>query len=269
MHDRPTDAQHTEFVISGAESLLRVRPVSLSAQRTDLSIIAGEWLRDPAAGYVRSAMGVPLDDVTGYVIAAGRTEGWWPVSLGIRVDFVADPPSDGSTLSVTGELVARDMRGGTTRGSVVDLSGTAVALVTQRSHFVPVQDAPTGDPRVIAPPDESVTVREALGISEVSQGIISMAPTEYAANGMHNLHGGVLIIGAEFAAMSAVEADRDFRTTSIDIAYVRPGDAADTTTFRADVVHRGRSLAVVRVSAANSSGKPCALATVVVQKVCE
>ncbi|WP_342749330.1 PaaI family thioesterase [Nocardia nova] len=88
----------------------------------------------------------------------------------------------------------------------------------------------------------------------------------FAANGIGDVHGGILLCGAEFAAMSALEADGSLRTTSIDMVFVRPGNANDTTTFRAEVVHRGRSLAVVRVVAVNASGKTCAEATVTVQR---
>ncbi len=93
-----------------------------------------------------------------------------------------------------------------------------------------------------------------------------MPPNELAANGMGNVHGGVLMIGSELAAMSALGASGEFRTTSIDIAYVRPGDGLNTVAFGADVLHCGRSGSVIAVTASNSSGKPCSIATVVVQR---
>ncbi|MGW0035162.1 PaaI family thioesterase [Gordonia sp. NPDC003376] len=261
-----TTTTSTEFVVSGAEALLRVDPVHLSATSAELSMAVGPWLTDPVAGMCRGAFGVPLDDVTGYVIASGAPQGKWPVSLGIRVDFLADPHVDGRAVSVTGELVARDDRGGTTRGSVVDATGATIALITQRSHLVAVDHPPTSTATTIAAPSSTVTVREALGVRDLGAGIVEMAPTPFVANGMRNIHGGMLIVGSELAAMSAVDAHGELRTTSIDISYVRPGDAGDVTTFRSEVLHRGRSLMVVRVAAANSSGKPCALATVVLQR---
>ncbi|WLP89012.1 hotdog domain-containing protein [Gordonia sp. NB41Y] len=261
-----TTSTSTEFVVSGAEALLRVDLVGLSATSAELSMTAGPWLADPVAGVCRGALGVPLDDVTGYVIASGAPQGKWPVSLGIRVDFLADPPVDGAAVSITGELVARDERGGATRGSVVDAAGATVALITQRSHLVAVEEQPTSTAATIAAPAPEVTLREALGVQDFGSGVVELAPTPFAANGMGNIHGGILIVGSELAAMSAVDAHGELRTTSIDISYVRPGNAADTTAFRAEVLHRGRSLMVVRVAAANSSGKPCALATVVLQR---
>ncbi len=107
-----------------------------------------------------------------------------------------------------------------------------------------------------------MTIRNALGIRESAPGVVTMPPAPLAANGMDNVHGGILLCGAEFAAMSAVDARGEWRVTSADINYIRPASAEHTTAFAADVVHRGRSTAVVHVIASASSGKPCATATV-------
>ena len=261
VHKTPPD-----FVVCGAEALLRVKAVSLSAQRAELSVAAGQHFTDPVAGSCRSALGVPLDDVTGYVVASGTPTGWWPVSLGIRLDFFADPPTAGGPMMVTGELIARDETSGTTRGSVVDAGGNAIALVTQRSHLVSVESRPTTRDVSVDVPADDVSIRAALRIRDGAAGVVEMPPNMLAANGMGNVHGGVLVIGSELAAMSALEASGEFRTTSIDIAYVRPGDGRNTVTFDADVLHRGRSAAVIAVTASNSSGKPCSIANVVVQR---
>ncbi|MGW5519190.1 PaaI family thioesterase [Nocardia africana] len=255
------------FLISGAEALLRVAPVGLSPERAELSVEAGPWLRDPVAGFCRAALAVPLDDVTGYIVAAGSPRGRWPVSLGIRLDLLADPPVDGSRLVVTGELIARDDRGGTTRGLVTDAAGTALALITQRSHLVPVDEPPTTPAVPFSTPANTATIRDALGIRAAGRGVVEVPPGPFAANGMGNVHGGILICASELAAMSALGATGDYRSTSIDIVFVRPGNADDVTTFCADVVHTGRSLAVVRVTASNSSDKACAVATVTLQRV--
>ncbi|SDU79671.1 uncharacterized domain 1-containing protein [Gordonia westfalica] len=244
-----------------------MRPISLGADRAELAVESGPWLADPIAGVSRGSLGVALDDVTGHVVARGTDEHRWPVSLSIRIDFLADPPLDKTSMSVHGELIARDERSGTTRGSVTDDSGRTIALVTQRSHLVAVEAQPTSPRTSFDLPSVETTVRDALGFTVSAGGIVELPPTPLAANGMGNVHGGVLICGSEFAAMSAVDAGGVLRTTSIDIAYVRPGNAGDTTTFACDVVHRGRSMSVVRVVAAGSTGKPCAVATVIVQTV--
>ncbi|PPJ23732.1 hypothetical protein C5E45_27875 [Nocardia nova] len=256
-----------EFLISGAEALVRVKPVTLSPERAELAVESGPWLADPIVGFSRGALAVPLDDVTGYVVAAGSRRDRWPVSLGIRLDFLADPPVDGSLLTVTGELLARDEQGGATRGVISDADGTVIGLVTQRSHLVQVDGPPTAPAITFDIPADDVPIREALGIRERARGVVDLPATAWAANGMGSVHGGILICASEFAAMSALDASGDLRSASIDIAFVRPGNAAEVTTFRADVIHRGRSLAVVRVAAENSSGKACAVVTVIVQRV--
>ncbi len=232
-----------------------------------MTVESGPWLRDSVAGVSRGALAVPLDDVTGYIVASGSPRERWPVSLGIRLDLLADPPMDGSSLTVTGELIARDDRGGTTRGVVVDGTGALIALITQRSHLISVDGPPMAPVLPFVAPGDDVSIRDALGIREPVRGVVELPATALAANGSGNVHGGILICGCEFAAMSALDADGGFRSTSIDIAFVRPGNAAGTTTFRADVVHSGRSLAVVRVTAVNSSAKTCAIATVTAQRV--
>ncbi|UPW08505.1 PaaI family thioesterase [Gordonia terrae] len=242
-----------------------MRAEFLSAERASLSMDAGPRLSDERAGSLRSALAVPLDDVTGYVVAAGAPEGRWPVSLGIRVDFLRDPPSQGRPMRITGDLIERDGRGGTTRGDVFDADGRRIAIVVQRSHLVSVPTRPTSRVHQPARPPESVSLRGALEIAEPAPGLVVMPPIPLAANGMDNVHGGILLCGAEFAAMSSIDARGDWRATSVDINYLRPVSALDTTTFAADVVHRGRSTAVVRVLVSTAIGKAGAIATVTLQ----
>ncbi|ASR02067.1 PaaI family thioesterase [Gordonia rubripertincta] len=254
-----------EFVLGGAERLLRVSEAALSPDSAELCEESGGWLADPGVGVCRGALGVILDDVTGYVVAAGSPPDRWPVSLGIRLDLLADPPVDGSTLTATGRLVARDDASGTTRGEVCGPDGNVLALITQRSHLLTVTEALTTPHIDATPPGPETSLRAALAVRELEPGVIELPPNPYAANGMGNIHGGILITGAEFAAMSALGATGQLRTNSIDTAFVRPADAAHTITFRSRVQHRGRSMAVVEVAAVATSGKPCALATVIVR----
>ncbi|WP_067650392.1 PaaI family thioesterase [Nocardia harenae] len=259
-------ASAPQLVLGGAEALVRVGPVTVTPTGGQLTVESGPWLRDPVTGCSRGALGVPLDDVTGFLVAAAAPPGRWPVSLGIRLDLLADPPLDGSPLTARGELAGLDERGGTTRGTVTDARGGLLALVVQRSHLVAVDEAPSGATPAPPPPGAGVSLRAALGVRAADPGVLELPPSVYTANGMGNLHGGILICSAEFAAAGALGATGEFRTTSVDITYVRPADARGATTFRPRVLHRGRSLAVVRVTALNSANKPCAIATVVLQE---
>lgn len=254
-----------EFVIGGAERLLRVSAVSLTATAAELREESGAWLADPVVGVSRAALGVILDDVTGYVVAAGAPSNRWPVSLGIRLDLLGDPPIDGSVLTAAGRLIARDDTSGTTRGEVVAADGSVLALITQRSHLLTVSEVPTTPYIDVPVPGPEVSLREALALREVEPGVVELSANPYAANGMGNIHGGVLITGMEFAAMSALGAAGELRATSIDTAFVRPADARRSTTFAARVRHRGRSVSVVEVTATGGAGKPCGIATVMVR----
>ncbi|MCG7632788.1 MULTISPECIES: PaaI family thioesterase [Gordonia] len=255
------------FHLGGPEVMLRIGEVSVSGERSEAHTEAGPWLADPATGVSRGALAVSCDDVTGYLVAAAGPRHRWPVSLGIRMDFLADPPLDGSSLHVTGELVARDDRGAMTTGAVLDPSGRTIATIIQRSHLIdaPRTPGPRASARILEIPDGPV--RQQLGLVEVAPNVLSMAPTVLSANGMGSVHGGILVCASELAAASCVRAAGDMRTTSVDITYVRPCDAAETATFTSEVMHHGRSLSVVRVVAANRGAKPAAIATVVLQHI--
>jgi acyl-coenzyme A thioesterase PaaI-like protein len=251
------------FVESGAEQLLGIRPVEFSAEHGELTMETGPWLLDAQAGVARGPLGVVLDDVTGHVVAMGAPAGSWPVSLGIRLDFLADPPIDGSTMTAVGDLVHRDDSSGTTRGCVMDDAGRPLALVTQRSHLVPYAERPSVD--IVAAEHFSGTARfrDKLRLTRSgSSTSLAMSPSPFSVNGMGNVHGGILIAGSELAAMDALDARGTIRTVSIDIAFVRPGDGTGETMFHPEIVHRGRSVAVVRVIADNAAGKHCSIATV-------
>lgn len=253
------------FVAAGPEAILQLTPTVLSVDRAELAVPAGAWFADEIAGTARSALAIPLDDVTGYLVAAGAPPGRWPVSLGIRVDFLADPALTGASMTATAELVGADASGGITRGAILGADGHTIAVVTQRSHLL-TMDMPTAPAVNFSVPESIAPIRQTLGYVESQPGRLALPPNTLAANEMGSTHGGVLITGAEFAAMSALGARGDLRTTSIDTTYLRPADPTVELTFQAQVMHRGRSLILVQVSAFGPSGKPAILSTVILQE---
>lgn len=261
-----SDRSSIPFLPAGAEALVRIDEGVLSGTGTTMSVGAGPWLRDPVVGVCRAAMGVVLDDVTGYSVALAAPDDRWPVSLGIRLDFHGDPPTAGAPMAAVGEVVGFDAQGAISRGEVRAQDGSTVGLITQRSHLRTVAAKPNSPDVAVSHPDPDLSIRELLRLVDVSAGVVEMRPGTFAANERGDVHGGVQITGAEFAAMSALGASGEYRTTSVDIVYLRPGDASDTLTFRAEVVHRGRSMAMVRVDMISSDGKPCSRATLVIQK---
>jgi acyl-coenzyme A thioesterase PaaI-like protein len=256
------ESTSTSFVKAGAELAFRVSLPTITADRAAVAVETGPWLRDCASGVSRAALAVALDDVSGSMVAASRPRGRWPVSISMRLDFVSDPPVDRTSVTATGRLIALDHSSGIARGEIVGGDGVPIALVTHRLQFIPLDAAPTSSDRPGLTPDHDIRLRELLDLSTLGPRTLVMPPNPSAANGMGNVHGGVLAYGSECAAMSAINADGRFRTACLDIVYTRPCNARRATTFRSDVIHRGRTLAVVRVIAENDAGKPGAVSTV-------
>lgn len=252
------------FVTAGAEALLGITALDLGPHTGELEMATGPWLRD-GDRVSRAALAVVLDDVTGFVVAAGAGNGRWPVSLGIHLDFLADPPTDGSPLLAHGELLDRDAAGGLTTGRVTNDRGDVLVVATQRSHLVSTDRPESRGSTVSAAEAYGRSLREIFAVSE-SDGpggrILELPPSEMTANTRGTVHGGVLICITEMAALWAIDASTEIVTSSIDIAFLRPCDAEEAVSFRPEVVHAGRTLQVVRVAAENMHGKTCAVATV-------
>ncbi|WP_347957523.1 PaaI family thioesterase [Gordonia aichiensis] len=257
-------ADTVEFEAGGAVSMLRARATALGAERSEFRVETGHWLRDPEIGRVASALAVPLDDATGYIVANAAPTGRWPVSLSMKIDVLRPIPLDGTTIRVAGELAALTDVNALTHGVAYDDAGQVVATLTHRSHLIDAtgpQDRSGFDP---VPPDGRVTVREALEIDTIAPGELIMAPTPWSANIMGDVHGGVLVVGAELAAHSALGPG--YTTVSIDATYLRPCDATAETGFHATVVHTGRTTAMARVEARLLSGRPCVVATAILRR---
>lgn len=89
-------------------------------------------------------------------------------------------------------------------------------------------------------------------------------------NPLGNVHGGVLLGVSELAGRLAVPVGRPgqhpLTTTSISVAYLRPGRPPGELRLVSEVVHPGRSVAQVRVSSVRADGKVCSVATVGLQR---
>lgn len=253
-----------DLLFGGAVTLTRLHAVEISSRRVEIEARTGRWLLDPVVGVVRSGLAVGLDEASGATLVVDSEPNKWPISQSIRIDFVADPPTDGSAVTIRGHEVARTDDTGTTRGEAADGAGRRLAVIVQRSHRIVAdrEELPAGGPIEIG--SEDASLRETLGIAETSPGTIEMPGKLIGSNPLGNVHGGIQIVGMEFAAMSALGAVGELRTASIDIAYVRPASASGTTVFRADVLHRGRTVSLVRATAINSDGKPAAHATLTI-----
>ncbi len=233
----------------------------------------GAWMLDAEDRPCAGALGVLIDDTFGYVVVLERpSDQGWAVSTEISIDFPGPLPVDGSLLRAEGRLVELNARAGLSRGRVVDGAGRTVAIGTQRSQFVtrtpslPLSPAsPPSSPAGVAPgPDASPRdlLRKAAWRREGGP-ILELSVTPEMVNPMEALHGGILLWGSEIVGLEALRgADRPLATAAIRIAYVRPGPGEGAVTFRAEVLHLGRTFGVAQVTSYNPAGKKCGIATV-------
>ncbi|MFC9553420.1 PaaI family thioesterase [Rhodococcus sp. NPDC056960] len=260
------DVTALPFVATGAEALFRVAPVTGDATHGTSTMTTGPWLADELGMPCRGALGVLMDDVTGYPITARARAGQWSVTTELHLDFSRSPALDGSILRAESEVVAVDPDGGLASGRIVDESGRVVAIGSARLRFVAAELPPRSVLDDIAPPRVNApSIIELLGAhhrrDNASAGL-ELEPSESLRNPLGNVHGGILLCASEIAGHSAVTPQGEFRTTSIAMAYVRPCPGTEPITFAPRVIYRGRTFAVVQVVGRNQSGKTCTTATV-------
>jgi uncharacterized protein (TIGR00369 family) len=95
---------------------------------------------------------------------------------------------------------------------------------------------------------------------------VAMPATEWLNSPARRLQGGTIAMLADFAMLVAAETTRPAGVAlaglDLKVNFVRPG-AADGSDLvaRAEVVHRGRTIAITRAEVVNAEGKPVVLAT--------
>jgi acyl-coenzyme A thioesterase PaaI-like protein len=136
-------------------------------------------------------------------------------------------------LTAEGRLVYSDDSGGLASGSVVDEVGRLIALCRQHGRWVTAEpDAPPAERP--APPQSPVSsaptaLSDLLGArprAAAGGALLTVDVTADLADPLGTLHGGI------------------------------------TVRFEGQVIHRGRTFGVARVTVLNATGKPCAVATV-------
>jgi uncharacterized protein (TIGR00369 family) len=105
--------------------------------------------------------------------------------------------------------------------------------------------------------------RPAAWVAADGCALLTVTVTADLANPLGNLHGGITLLVSDLVAQAAfAAAGGPTRTTSVHVAYPRPMPLGTTVRFEGEVIHRGRTFGVARVTALNATGKPCAVATV-------
>jgi acyl-coenzyme A thioesterase PaaI-like protein len=198
----------------------------------------GDWLAGPSGRLLSCALSVLVDDVLGYAIIADRPDGLWSVSAEITLDVVAPLPIDGMAY-VDARRVHLDALGGFATGRVVDADGALLAQATQRGRFIPsppdlVEEGSWGAPVRDGDLERLLTTRPGR----------AMVVDEVLSNEAGNLHGGVSMFVSGLVAGALAP---ELGLASLHIAYARPVPIGAHVTWRTQVRHRGRSLAVVDV----------------------
>lgn len=268
------------YIELGPERLFHLGPVVGDALRAAGSMKTGPWSTDMHSRPAVGSLGVLVDDVLGFSIAAATPMGKATVTTHIHLDAIRPVPIDGSDITAEITSVEFDGSGGFVSGRVVDGSGRVIALATLRGKFVP------------AVPDRDSTFelgpRTVASLAEHSRRWSSpnalearMVPTEDGVDLQFNVskslvnvrgsqHGGITFCAAELAGRGALgrhSGADEFTTVAVDIAYLRPALMGSVLVFRARRIHAGREVGLVRVEGFVDEKKPIAVATVMCQRV--
>lgn len=248
------------------EALFAVDGIVTEHDHVRAEMLTGPW--SASAG----SLGVLADNVLGYSLIAAAPEAMWSVSAEISLDFCAPLPEQGTKLTAEGRAVHVDTARGLGEGSVVDPDGRLIARTRQWGRFVDRTPQPAhadAAERLAADGVRANGLVSVLGERVVrGEGSAELVfdVSDMLVNPINSLHGGITLWLAELTASCAVasmaDAPSELVPTSLTVTYLRPLVLHDAAVFRAEVVNRGRSLALTRVTATNRAGKPCAVASV-------
>ena len=266
------------------EALFRVGAAEPDGQGVRAQMRTGPWMRGPDAQPCAGSLGVFLDDLLGNALLGGRPENYWPVSTELSIDLAAPLPLDGSVLTGQGWPVSLEPGGALGQGAVRDDSGATVATATTRARYLPAPRGLPGGPGSgdgpgrgdgpgpwaatpavddLSGPESTLALLGAVPRREGGAVILTVPGSDDFCNPMRNTHGGILLCAAEITGSLALHTcSSPLQTASIRVVYVRSVPVTDTITYTAEVLHRGRTLGVVQVTARGGGGKTCAVATI-------
>lgn len=268
------------YIELGPERLFHLAPVAGDALRAVGTMKSGSWSTDMHSRPAVGSLGVLVDDVLGFSIAAATPLGKATVTTHIHLDSIRPVPVDGTDVTAEITSVEFDGSGGFVSGRVTDRSGSVIALATLRGKFVPAvpdRDSTfelgprtvtslTGHSRMWSAPDALEARME-----PTEHGVdLRFTVSESLVNVRGSQHGGITFCAAELAGRAALGRHRganEFSTVAVDIAYLRPAVMGSALIFRARRIHSGREVGLVRVEGFVDEDKPIAVATVMCQRV--
>ena len=247
-----------------------VGEVAAADGRTRVEASLGPWARMRDGRFAGGVLGPLVDMAWSHAVLDRCPPDRWGVSTEISVDFVADPVPN-SRLIATGETLAVDADGGIARGEVRDEGGELVAVGTLWSAFIdvapPERPARAVDIDADQPGDAAAgrpsDFEELLGLRDAATDLV-LPQSPQMTNPLGVGHGGALFAAAALAAMTALDSSAG-RLESLRGVYIR--QAVGDVTMTAAVVHAGRRLATVLVTAHGADGRPAAHFTAVVRTI--
>jgi uncharacterized protein (TIGR00369 family) len=262
----------------GAERLFGIGTVIGDDTAARATMRTGSRSTGPDGQGSAGSLGVLVDDGLAYSIAARTPSQMTTVTTQLHLDVLAPiPNSESDLVLVTDEVILGD-KGGYSKGRVTDEAGTVIALASLRIRFVPRFG--NGQRGLVLSSEELRELEDgAIGknvvdmldatVTHVDGGAdLQLSVTDGISNYGRNLHGGVSLCAAEIAGWTAIndaQPENPLPTSSVDIAYLRPCSMGSDVTFRATVIHRGRSLGIARVAGFVDEARPVIVATVTCQ----
>jgi acyl-coenzyme A thioesterase PaaI-like protein len=249
----------------GPEAAFGVGAVSLGPDGVHGTMPTGRPYLGPDGRPSVGALGVLVDDVTGYAVIHGLIDGAWSVSTEIWLDLLGPLPDSG-TLSASARVVHATTVSGFTEGWVADDSGVRIAQCRQRGRAIP--ETPFDlEPSSYHVRTGATDVAELIGLQPVDGRTTLLSITPDLENPRHMLHGGVSLCASEVTAvLSRMAAGVDLPTSSVHIAHTRGIPAGSEVLFRAETRHAGRTFWITEVTGW-VNGKVACVSTVSAQKL--
>lgn len=259
-----------------AETAFGMEPLVVTGNTVTSAMQLGDWALTTGGSAVHpGAAGVLIDDVTAYAALTARGAGNWAVTSEISVDFHDPIPAGITRLTSTATADHCTPGWGHSSGTLHGEDGTLIATLGQRVRYFPGDDSPhhrAHHPATSSSWLASLDERLELLTQDGSR-------TEFRLEfdpGMHNalgtLHGGVSLCFTELAARKGWEASPNFpgepfRTSSLQVSYLRPGVLGQDFRMTVDVIHASRSMVIAEVWNRNAHGEVLTFAVATLHRV--
>jgi uncharacterized protein (TIGR00369 family) len=261
--DTTATARRPAFLPGGPEALFAVDGFAYADGEVRARMRLGPWSDGPGGA---GSIGVLADNILGYALISRAPAERWSVSTEISLDFLRPLPGNGTWLSARGRTVHTGPATGLAEGSVFGEDGQLIARSRQWGKFVDRGPVPatSGDVRSGGHATAGLLagLRQEIGAAG-GHARLRFDVADELVNPHGTLHGGVTLWAAGLVAGAALSTlTTALNPASITVSYLRPFPHRDVAEFQAEVVSRGRSLALTRVTGRNQAGKPCIVAAV-------